>query len=120
MRDVHEEGWQEEMGEKWYRLAKEDFGQERYVKEFCNKGEVRVKFRLRWYQRDSWVTRRDVVRVKMVDVSYICDEDVEDSVHFLLHCGELLMIAEDFEGIEGTEEWMAEWRNVMMSNQWLG
>ena len=45
MRDVHEKGWQEEVAEKsshnwyrsshnWYRLAKEDFGQERYVKEF--------------------------------------------------------------------------------------
>ena len=25
---------------KWYRLAKEEFGQERYVKEFGGKGEV--------------------------------------------------------------------------------
>ena len=46
----------------------------------------------------------------------VCDDGVvKDIVHFLLHCGEfvgdrgrlLCMI----EGIEGTEEWMAEWRN---------
>ena len=30
---------------KWYRLAKEEFGQERYVKEFGSKGEVRLRFR---------------------------------------------------------------------------
>ena len=46
MWDVHEEGWQDEVGEKsslkWYRLAKEDFGQEMYVKEFGSKGEVRL------------------------------------------------------------------------------
>ena len=38
MWDVHEEGWQEEVGGKssfkWFRLAKEDFGLERYVKKF--------------------------------------------------------------------------------------
>ena len=49
--DVHEEGWQEEVGGKsslkWYRLAKEDFGQERYAKKFGSKGEVRLRFRLR-------------------------------------------------------------------------
>ena len=32
---------------KWCRLANEDFGQERYVKEFGSKGEVRQIFRLR-------------------------------------------------------------------------
>ena len=46
MRDVHEEGWKEEVEEKsslkWYRLDKEDFGQER----FASKGEVRLRFRL--------------------------------------------------------------------------
>ena len=51
MRTVHEEGWQREVGGKssfkWYRLAKEDFGQERYVKEFGSKGKVRLRFRLR-------------------------------------------------------------------------
>ena len=51
MWDLHEEGWQEEVGGKsslkWYRLAKEDFGQEWYVKEFGCKGEVRLRFRLR-------------------------------------------------------------------------
>ena len=36
MWDVHEE----EVGDKWYRLAKE----ERYVKEFGTKGEVRLRF----------------------------------------------------------------------------
>ncbi len=50
-RDVYEEGWQEEVVEKsslkWYWLAKEDFGQDRYVKEFGSMGEVRLRFRLR-------------------------------------------------------------------------
>ena len=49
--DVHDEGWQEELGEKsslkWYRLAKEKYGQEIHVKEFGSKGEVRLRFRLR-------------------------------------------------------------------------
>ena len=42
-------GWQEEVGVKsslkWYRLAKDEFGQERYVKEFSSKGEVRFRLR---------------------------------------------------------------------------
>ncbi len=37
------------MGEKsslkWYRLAKEDFEQERYMKEFGSKREMRLRFR---------------------------------------------------------------------------
>ena len=44
MQDVHGEGWQEEAGGKsslnWYKLAKEEFGLERYVKEFGSKREV--------------------------------------------------------------------------------
>ena len=46
----------------------------------------------------------------MINVS--CDEGVLEDVHFLLHCGELdgdsgrLLVM-----TEGTEEWMAEWRN---------
>ena len=49
MWDVHEEGQQEEVGEKSclkrYRLAKDDFGQEWYVKKFGSKGKVRQRFR---------------------------------------------------------------------------
>ena len=45
--NVHEERWQEEVGEKsslkWYWLAKEDFGQDSYVKEFGSNGEVRFR-----------------------------------------------------------------------------
>ena len=37
----------EQSSHKWYRLAKEDFGQERYVKEFGSEGVVRLRFRLR-------------------------------------------------------------------------
>ena len=67
VRDVHDEGWHEEVEEKsslkWYRLAKEeDFGQERYVKKFSSKGEVRLRLRGR-YQWGSWVTRRVVLYV---------------------------------------------------------
>ena len=43
--DVHEEIWQEEVGGKylWHRLAKEEFGQDSYVKEFSGKGGVRLR-----------------------------------------------------------------------------
>ena len=48
VRDVHEEGWQEEVGgkssPKWHMLAKENFGHERYVKKFGSKGELRLRF----------------------------------------------------------------------------
>ena len=51
VRDVLEEGWQEKMrgksSLKWYRFTKEEFGQERYMKELVSKREVRVIFRLR-------------------------------------------------------------------------
>ena len=74
MRDVHEEGWQEEVGEKSslkrYRLAEEDFGQESYVKEFGSKGEVRLRFRLRTVSAGLLVTRRGVVCVRMTNVCY--------------------------------------------------
>ena len=70
MQNVHEEGWQEEVGEKsslkWFRLAKEGFGQERYVKEFGSKGEARLRFRLRTVSAGLLVTRRRVVCVRMV------------------------------------------------------
>ena len=45
------------MGEKssvkWFRLAKEGSGQERYGKQFGSKGEARLRLRLRMDQRDS-------------------------------------------------------------------
>ena len=46
----------------------------------------------------------------------LCDEGVvEDIVHFLLHCGEFVGVRGRLlgmiEDIEGTEAWMAEWRN---------
>ena len=51
MWNVREEGLQEEVGEKsslkWYTLAKEDFGQDWYVKEFGSKGKVSLRIRLR-------------------------------------------------------------------------
>ena len=57
VRDVHEEGWREEVVRKsslnWYKLDKEGFGHERNVKGFSRNGEVRSKFRLRT-QQDSF------------------------------------------------------------------
>ena len=45
----------------------------------------------------------------------LCDEGVVEDVHFLLHCGEFFgdigRLLGIIDGIEGTEEWMAEWRN---------
>ena len=75
MPDVHEEGWQEEVGEKsnlkWYKLAEEDFGRESYVKEFGGKRSVRVRFRLRTVPTGLLVTRRGVVCVRMLNVCYV-------------------------------------------------
>ena len=44
------------------------------------------------------------------------DEGVEENiVYFLLHCDELLVIEEGYwvwlKALQGTEEWLAEWRN---------
>ena len=97
-RDVHEEGWREVGGKsslKWSRLAKQDFEQERYVKEFGSKGEVRLRIRLR--------NVSDVMKVlwKILYISCCTGEFAGDR-------GRLLGM---IEGIDGTEEWMDEWRN---------
>ena len=114
------------MGEKysqWYRLAKEVFGQERYVKDFGSKGEARLRFRLR---RVSAGLLGDKDRCGICkDGKYEpCDEGiVEDIVDFLLHCGEFVgnggRLLGMMEGIEGTEEWMAEWRNKVMKVEYV-
>ena len=57
-----------------------------------------------------------MVCVRMVNVRYICDERVvEDIVNFCCTVESLLVIRRRLlgmiEGIEWTEEWMAEWRN---------
>ena len=61
------------MGEKsslkWYRLAKEDFELESYVKEFSSKGKVRLRFRLRMAGSAGLFS---VVCVRMVNVSELC------------------------------------------------
>ena len=63
------------------RLAKENFGLERYVKEFGSKGEVRQKFRLRRISaglgdKEGCVICKDgkcelCVCLRMVNVSYV-------------------------------------------------
>ena len=49
------------------------------------------------------------------DKCELYDEGVVDVVHFLLHCGEFAgdrgRLLGMIECIEGTEEWMAEWKN---------
>ena len=61
------------------------------------------------------MTKRGVVCVRVINVSYMDEGVVEDIVHFLLHCGEFAGDEEDYlgmiEGIDETEEWMTEWRN---------
>ena len=117
MRDVDEEGWQEEVGEKsslrWYRLAKEGFGQERYVKEFGTKGEVRLRFVSARLLGD-----KERYGICKDDKCELCDEGVMEDMHFLLHCGEFASdrgrLLGMIEGIEWTEEWMAEWRTKVM------
>ena len=72
------------------RLAKEDFGQVRYVKEFGGKGEVRLRFRLRTVSAGLLENKE---RCGMCQGSRceLCDEGAaEDSVHFL-YCGKLVM-----------------------------
>ena len=45
----------------------------------------------------------------------LCDGGVVENVHFLLHCGDFVgdrrRLLGMVEGTDGTEEWMAEWRN---------
>ena len=75
---------------KWYRLAKEDFGQERYVKEVGSKGEVRLRFKLGTV---SVGLMGDKARCGVCKDSKceLCDDGiVEDIVHFLLHCGKFV------------------------------
>ena len=106
------------MGEKsrlkWHRLVKEDFGQERYVKEFGSKGEVRLRFRLRMVSAGLLGDKERYGMCKDGKCE-LCDEGVVEDVHFLLHCREFAGDRERLlgviEGIEGTEEWMVEWRN---------
>ena len=93
MHDVHEVVWQEEVGGKsslkWYRLAKEEFGQEMYVKEFGSKGEMRLRFKLRTVSTRLLGVKERCGMCK--DGSDLCDEGVvDDIVHFLLHCGEFV------------------------------
>ena len=97
---LHEEGWQEEVEGKstlkWYRLAKEYFGQERCVKEFGSKGKVRLRFRL---MTMSVGLLDDKERCGMCKDGKceLCDEGVvEDVVHFLLHCGEFVGDEENY------------------------
>ena len=54
----------------YYKLAKEEFGQESYVMGFGSMEKVRLRFRL-GYQQDSWRTKRDVVCVRLIDVRYV-------------------------------------------------
>ena len=86
-----QEGWQEEVREKsslkWYRLAKEDFGQERYVKEFGSKGEVRLILRLRTVPVGLLGDKERCGMCKDGKCELCDDGIVEVIVHFLLHCG---------------------------------
>ena len=65
---------------KWYKLANEEFGQERYVRVLSSKGEVRRRFRLRCHQHDSWETC-----MCQDGRCELCDECLEDTLH-LIEC----------------------------------
>ena len=96
---------------RWYRLAKEEFGQERYVKEFGSKGEVRLKFRLTMLQAGILFGDKDRYGMCQDGRCELCYEDVKD-MHFLLHCEEYAgdrRLLGMIKGTEGTEEWNAEW-----------
>ena len=108
VQDVHEEGWQEEVGEESYL-------QERQEKEFGSKGEVRLRFRLRMVPTGLLGDKARCGMCKDGKCEQCDDGVVEDIVHFLLHCGEFVgdkgRLLGIIEGIEGTEEWIAECRN---------
>ncbi len=78
MWDVNEEGSQEEVGEKsslkW--LAKEEFGQEKYVKIFGSKGEVRTVSSGLLGDKENCGMCKD-------GKCELCDGVEEDIVHFL-------------------------------------
>ena len=103
------------MGEKsslkWYRLAKEEFGQERYVKEFGSKEEVRLRFRLKTVSVGLlWDKGRYGVcqggRFKL------CDDDVVEDVHILLHWGEFAGDKEDcWIGLMALNEVNSGWQS---------
>ena len=85
------------------------------MKEFDSKIEVKLRFSLRTV---SAGLLHDTVRcgVYKDGKCELCDEGVvEDIVHFLLYCGEFVCdrgrLLGMIKDIEGTEEWMAEWRN---------
>ena len=86
------------------RLANEDFGQERYVKEFGSKGEVRTV---------SVGLLGNKERCGCVRMVNVYDEGVVEEVHFLLLCGKFAGDRERLLGVivERTEEWMTKWRN---------
>ena len=69
---------------KWYRLAKEYFGQEWNVKEFGSKGEVRLRFRLGMVSAGLLVDKERSGMCKDGKCE-LCDEGVVEDVHFLLH-----------------------------------
>ena len=86
------------------------------MKEFGSKGEVRLRFRLRTVSAEL-LGDKERCGMRKDGKCELCDEGVaEDIVHFLLYCGKFVgdigRLLGMIEGIDGTEEWMAEWRNI--------
>ena len=95
---------------KWYRLE-EGFGKERYVKEFGSKGEVRLKFRPRKVSAGLLGDKEGVIWVRVLNVSYVVLWKICISCCSGEFAGDRGRLLGMIDGIEGTREWVAEWRN---------
>ena len=99
---------------KWYRLAKDDTGVERYVRSVQDQERVRLLFGL----RGSVGLLEDKKRYRMVSDKrcVMCDNRVGENVaHFLVGCGEFerdrLVLLDGACRIVGGREWLDEfWR----------
>ena len=116
MWNVHAEGWQEEVGGKsslkLYRLAKRRFLTGKACEGIWEQGRSETDLGRGRCQWDSWVTRRGVVCVRMVNVSYVMNVLQKMclfcyTVEFACDRGRLLGM---IEGIEEIKEWMVKQR----------
>ena len=86
--------WERYLSLKCYRLAKEEFRQESYVKEFGSNGEVRLRFRLRMVSAGLLGDKERCGMCKDGKCE-LCDGVVEDIVDFL-NCEEFAGDEEDY------------------------
>lgn len=101
---------------KWYKLAKNGAGVERYVRSSQDQEGVRLMFRLRTGSAGLLVDKK---RCRMVsdERCIMCDSGIgEDVVHFLVVCGEFewdrQVLVDEVQRIVGAGEWIDEFGKV--------